>query len=103
MKLLGAVLLGSAFLIAVPALAQERNDNRSNGQDNMSRTDDQNSHRDAQDSSRNDAQDSMNRQASHRPVSRRVTYHRNNKSNDDEHQQTEQLNRQYRGVTSDAR
>jgi hypothetical protein len=96
MKLLGAMLLGSAFLIAVPAFAQDRNNNMPDKRDISPRSDEQNSHHGAQNSTR--------RPVSHHAANRRVTYQRNYKTDDEEHQKTEQLNQRFRGARdSDAR
>jgi Ni/Co efflux regulator RcnB len=96
MKLLSAILLGSAILVATPAFAQDRNNNMSDKGDNVSRSDEHNSHHEAQTATR--------RPVAHHSVSRRATYQRSYKTDDEEHQQTEKLNGQYRGVSgSDAR
>jgi PAB1-binding protein PBP1 len=89
MKLLAAILLGGAVLAAAPANAQNRDNN-------MSRPEAQNTP--------HETQDVVPQKASHRPSHRRVAYQRNYKTDDEERQQTQELNRQYRGVpSSDAR
>jgi Ni/Co efflux regulator RcnB len=81
MKLLAVALLGAAMIAGSPVLAQGNDD----------RSDNTNAHRqDARAPVRSE-------QISQRP-SRRVKYKRNYTSDQEEHQQTEDLNRQYRGV-----
>jgi hypothetical protein len=75
MKLFAAAMLGTTMALAGPVMAQDR--------------------------------DSMSRDkpaVEHRMIRHHVTYQRTYKSDQEEHQATEDLNRQYRGVpTSDRR
>jgi hypothetical protein len=83
MKAIAALLVGGALICAIPADAQDKG-NVSN---------------------QNEARDAANHErASHHPITRRVTYKRNYKTDLQEHQRTEELNQQYRGVpNSEAR
>jgi hypothetical protein len=72
MKFIAAAMLGAAMALAGPVMAQDRDK--------------------ASDHDRIDA--SMQ----HRVTHHHVTYRRTYKNDQDEHQATEELNRQYRGV-----
>lgn len=75
MKLIATILLGGAILAVQPVYAQDMNH-----MDNMKQT-------------------KAQHPVVHRTVHHRVTYRRNYKTDSEEHQQTEDLNRQYRGVS----
>ena len=79
MKAIAALLVGGALIVAVPAVAQDKGK-----MPNQPET------RDSIDHQRD----------SHRSVVRRVTYKRDYKSDQEEHQKTEELNQQFRGVPS---
>jgi hypothetical protein len=81
MKLLGMVLVGSAMIAIAPANAQDRFDNSNTA------------HHDSATSARV-------KQISHMTLHHRVTYKRNYKTDQEEHQRTEDLNRQFRGVST---
>jgi hypothetical protein len=84
MKLLTAVLLGAALIASSPVVAQG----------NYNRSDSSNMHR-------QDARAAVrSQQVSHRVVRPRATYRRTYKTNQEERQQTQDLNSQYRGVSS---
>ncbi len=75
MKLFAAAMLGAALALAGPVMAQDK-DAMSNMRD---RTD---------------------TAAQHRVTRHHVTYRRSYKTDEEEHQATEDLNRQYRGMPS---
>jgi hypothetical protein len=83
MKFIAAAMLGAAMALAGPVMAQDRGQDRDNASDAHDRTD---------------------TAMQHRVTHHHVTYRRTYKSDDEEHQATEDLNRQYRGIpTSDHR
>jgi hypothetical protein len=85
MKFIAAAMLGAAMALAGPVMAQDR---------------DKASDHDKIDTSHDRIDASMQ----HRVTHHRVTYRRTYKTDQDEHQATEDLNRQYRGMpASDAR
>jgi hypothetical protein len=77
MKTIAALLIGGALIVAVPASAQDKG--------NVSK---QSETRD------------LHQRDSHRSTAHRVTYKRDYKSDQEEHQKTEELNQKYRGVPS---
>ena len=79
MKAIAAVFVGGALIMAVPAVAQDKGK-----MPNETET-------------RNSA---YHQPASHRSLAHRVTYKRDYKSDREEHQKTEELNQQFRGVPS---
>lgn len=89
MKFIAAAMLVAAVTVASPATAQDR-DNAAQDRDNASNMQDRDRASSTHD--RNDA--SMHHRISHH----RVTYSRNYKTDDEERQVTQDLNRQYRGV-----
>jgi hypothetical protein len=80
MKPHAMVLIGIAMIAIAPANAQDRFNNSSTA------------HHDS-------AISAQAKQASHMTLRHRVTYKRNYKSDREEHQRTEELNRQFRGVS----
>jgi hypothetical protein len=86
MKIFAAVLLGAALVASAPVNAQDRENTSKEDKSNMS------------DASRNDARPSMSHQVSRHVSHHRVTYSRTYKTDQEEQHQTEELNRQYRGV-----
>jgi hypothetical protein len=89
MKVIAAAALVAAVIVGTPAIAQDR-DTTARDRDNASKMQDRDNAANTHD--RNDA--SMHHRISHR----RATYKRNYKTDDEERQATEDLNRQYRGV-----
>jgi hypothetical protein len=78
MKFIAAAMLGAAMALAGPVMAQDRD--KASDHDKIDTSHD-----------RIDA-------SQHRVTHHRVTYRRTYKSDEDEHQATEDLNRQYRGM-----
>ena len=82
MKLIAAAMLGAAMALAGPVMAQDRDQDKDKVSDH----------------------DRIDASMQHRVTHHHVTYRRTYKSDDEEHQATEDLNRQYRGIpTSDHR
>ena len=75
MKVLAAAMLGATMALAGPVMAQDRD-----GMSNM--------------------RDRTDAAIQHRVTRHHVTYRRSYKSDQEEHQATEELNRQYRGIPS---
>ena len=87
MKLIAAAMLGAVMALAGPVMAQDRGQDRGQDKDNAS-----------------DMHDRTDMSMQHRVTRHHVTYRRTYKSDEEEHQATEDLNRQYRGIpTSDHR
>lgn len=87
MKIIAAATLVAAVLVATPVLAQDR-DNATRDRDNASNMQDR----------RSNAHDRNDTAMRHRNSHHRVTYRRNYKTDDEERQVTQDLNRQYRGM-----